>query len=382
MRPHQAPIRRADGNTECVMLLERWLKRAKDHGQMAVVAIVASDGYSHVATDVAGCVELVFPISWGLDTVKQQLRDKSNSKHEEKFTSPNPLSSDRIAYDVSVGPACYDWISWLVLAEMNRRRQGGPAPLKVGFRMIDSDEERVKHARDRESFYKRVIFPSLCFVGAVADDASSDAPALNQFCMRPLVELCNRGVKVPLLVPPEEAVESARNLLYATDRRAPVTITLREVEDRWEFRNSNTQEWIRFARYLESTGERVVFIRDTGKASDPIEDFQTCPLASTDVRVRLAVYEEAKANLFVSNGPWMLALFGSRPWLMFVETNPMSPFFPETPQFWKEWHGIHHDQFPWSRSDQRIVWKRDNYETLVDSWEQLSLQGQMREAAE
>src|SRR6185369_14877560 len=123
---------------------------------------------------------------------------------------------------------------------------------------------------------------------------------------------------------------------------------------------------LKFAQYLEEKGERVIFVRDTDHAAEKLPGYQIYPAAAKNVQTRLALYERAKANLFVSNGPMVLSLFGSRPWLLFVETDPMSVFFPETPQWWYQWQGIHNEQFPWSKPDQRIVWKRDNFENIVE----------------
>ena len=109
-----------------------------------------------------------------------------------------------------------------------------------------------------------------------------------------------------------------------------------------------------------------------------------------DACIRLALYEAAKCNFSVSNGPWMLQLFGTKPWLMFVEVSPMSAFFPETAQFWQQWHGINpglNEQFPWSKPTQRIIWKRDDASHIIKSWEELKplltdLQESVQQAAE
>jgi len=372
MRPLGEPIRRATGNTECILLLERWLERAKSHGQIAFVAVVACENLKHVVSDYAGSLELAFAANWGMDTAKYQLLARAHGRHEEPFQADNVNAADRICYDISKAPACYDWIAWLVLAEMNRRREGAPAPLKVGFRMIDTPEEKTLHERERARFYKNVIFPSLSFVGAVADADSNTAPAIEKYTIRPIVELANKGEEVPLLKPSQSAIAAIERFLYSSDdKREPITITLREVKGKWEFRNSNVDEWLKVADYLQNKGERVIFIRDTDHAQERITGHRICSPASLDVHMRLALYEAAKCNLFVSNGPWMLALHGSRPWLMFVETDFMSPFFPETPQFWQQWHGVHHAQFPWSLPTQRIIWKRDNAKHIIEAWEQL-----------
>lgn len=368
---------KAQGNAEVVAMLERWLERAKQ-GRIAFGVVVVCESPIHAVSDHAGSMGLTFAANWGLDTAKLIIMENMHSRH----MVPEPKSfggSDRVCYDVSKGPACYDFIAWLMIAEMNRRRAdkanpgSAPFPLKVGFKMLDTPEEREKHEKLRAGFYEHVIRPSLAFVGAVEDPASCDAPVLDRYTIAPVVEFSKAGEDVPVLQPSTDAVEAIRE--YLGNGGSPITITLREAPY-WEYRNSNIPEWIKVAEHLESKGERVIFIRDTAKAMEPIPGHETCPAASLDLDTRLALYEAAKCNLFVSNGPWMLGLHGTRPWLMFVEPNAMSPFFPETPQFWTQWHGISpalNEQFPWCRADQRIVWKRDNADTIIKAWEELPI---------
>lgn len=367
----EAPVK-AFGNDQVVKMLESWLERARTHGQIAFAAIIACENLQHVVSDYAGAFQLSFAANWGLDTVKYQLMARTHARHTEPFESPNQGSADKICYDISAGPACYDFVVWLALAEMNRRIQGAPAPLKVGFKMLDNPSERARHEAHRAKFYNNVIFPSLAFVGAVGDVEASKAPTMDKYTMRPIVELCKAGHPVPRFTPPTEAVVKVTKDLFEKDLRSPVTVTLREVKGRWEHRNSNMTAWLKFAEYLEEKGERVIFIRDTDFAGEKIAGYETYALAATDVHVRMALYESAKCNAFVSNGPWALAAFGSRPWIMFVEVDPMSVFFPETPQWWYQCNGISHgEQLPWSMRNQLIVWKRDDYENLVEGWEQL-----------
>ena len=384
MRPIPKPVLRASGNEDVIKLLEAWLKRAKEHGQIGMCAIVAVENLKHVVSDFAGTLELVFAANWGLDTLKYQLLSRTAMVHQATFDTPKGDEANKICYDISSGPACFDFLVWLVLAKMNMIKEGAKGPLRIGFKMIDSPSERIKHDKHRAAFYKNVIFPSLSFVGAVTDAEAANAMVVEKYTLAPIVDLARQGYEVPLFsVPAEEAAWVDRFL--SKDPRPPIVITLREVKDRWEHRNSNMAAWLKFAEYLSECGERVLLVRDTDTASEKIPGYDICPAASKDVRVRLALYERAKCNLFVSNGPFILSLFGTRPYLMFVETNPMSVFFPETPQWWKQWQGIHApEQFPWSKPTQQIIWKRDNYENLVEAWDRLypMLDSEVLEAAE
>jgi hypothetical protein len=390
MLPVKSSNVKADGNAEVVAMFKRWHERA-EHGRLAFAIVVACENPIHAVSDHAGALQLAMAGNWGLDTAKHQLLAKVHSRHMEPFPVDPNANADRVCYDVTKGPACFDFIAWLIIAEMNRRRAGAPAPLKIAFKMNDTPEEHEKHAKLRAAFYEGVIMPSLALIGAVEDNNSADAPTLERYTIGPVVEFAKAGEEVPLLVPSKESVAAIREYLGADDYKLidpvrPVTITLREAPY-WEYRNSNLTEWLKVAEYLENQGERVIFIRDTAKWDEPITGFETCPAASLDLHTRLALYESAKCNLAVSNGPWMLMLHGSRPWLMFVEPNGMSPFFPETPQFWTQWHGINpilDEQFPWCKPTQRIIWKRDNAENIIEAWERLKpfMSATMQQAAE
>src|SRR5262249_50425488 len=150
-----------------------------------------------------------------------------------------------------------------------------------------------------------------------------------------------------------------------------VTITLREAE-RWPHRNSNLEAWLGFAWYLEQQGEKVVFVRDTAKADQQLPHFKVALRAAQDLTFRLALYESAKANLFVSNGPGAFASFCDCSWLQFMDIKPDGhPYWIDTPGLWNQNMGIKvGEQWPWSRPDQRMVWKPDTYDNLVAGWEE------------
>ncbi len=383
MFPIKPSAVKATGNPEVVAMLERWVERAKQ-GRIGFAVVVMCESPIHAVSDHAGSLELTFAANWGMDTAKLIIFEKMHSRHMVPEAS-SMGGSDRVCWDATKGPCCFDFIAWLVIAEMNRRRSGAPAPLKIAFRMNDSDEERKLHAEKRQGFYDGVIFPSLAMLGAVQDKDSATAPTHDRYTLSPIVEFAKAGEEVPLLKPSEDGMKAiAEYLQQTTGGQAPVTITLREA-DNWQYRNSDLTEWLKVAEYLENQGERVIFVRDTAKAAEPITGFQTCPAASIILDMRLALYESAKCNLFVSNGPWYLGLFGSKPWLMFIEVDSMRPCFPETPQFWIQWHGVNPgagEQFPWSKPDQRVIGKRDSADNIIKAWKDLNLPRQHDAVAE
>src|SRR4029079_2629381 len=83
------------------------------------------------------------------------------------------LDASYVCYDCCRGPLGFDFLNWLVDAEMIRIREGAPAPLKVGFWLGKSSEiigdELVWHRR--QHWLKNVFRPLLQMIGAVEDYA-------------------------------------------------------------------------------------------------------------------------------------------------------------------------------------------------------------------
>jgi len=372
-----------EGNAEVVSLLERWLARAK-LGQLNYVAISACEGPVHVYSDHAGLEGMEFAANFGCDMVKSQLLHRKVNKDPPQIKTNVP--ADRFIWLATKAPACFDFFPWLILAEMMRMREKAPAPLKIGFYFgKDGDLERTLQTTQRRAMYQNVIKPALRFVDAVEDPTVLDhGRIMERYTFIDIVKACRLGEDVPLLIPSAAAVKAIEEALHLNGRdpQRPVTITLREAAYS-SHRNSNMVEWLRFAEYLQAQGERVLFVRDTKFAVDPIDGYETCPAASIDIDVRLALYESAKCNLFVSNGPWSLALFGSKPWLMFNQIDAMDPYPPNTNQWWVNFHGIGvGEQFPWSRPDQRIVWLKDTFVDMCAAWENLEPLLAIKHAAE
>jgi len=115
-----------------------------------------------------------------------------------------------------------------------------------------------------------------------------------------------------------------------------------------------------------------VLVRDTAKADKPLAGLMTCFEASRDLHIRMALYEHAKCNLFVSNGPCALGWFGTKPWLQFIKVNDGSRVFFETSSWWKEAANMEvGGQLPWCRPDQKIVWEADTYDNIRKAWDEL-----------
>jgi 6-hydroxymethylpterin diphosphokinase MptE-like len=277
------------------------------------------------------------------------------------LSEPESLILD-IGCDLGVIPASFDFIVWLVAAEMERARVGYgglritflPGP-RNGFRLDDLPPG----LDERQKLFENVVLPSLSMVGARFGVGADLFPQI--YTMRAITEAHRQGSPVPQLDPQV----SAREIVEARlgDRR-PVVITLREA-DYWPARNSDLDAWLEFAK---ECGD-VIFVRDTAKADAPLWDFETFPEASTDLHVRLALYQRAKMNLTVSNGPGILLWFSGAPFRTFVF--PVPGYGPHTPDSWEAMQGFAWgEQAPWFGPDQRIIYERDTVENIRASLEE------------
>lgn len=350
-------------NAEVIKLLEQMLEAAKTKrfGSVAIclagfskpdpVFAAAFGGETILEEFQAGAVaQLAMAIRNSAETRKLPQRDES-------------LDASHVCYNLALQALSFDFVNWLVDAEMTRRRAGAPGPLKVAF-FRGKDYDRLAEINNRVGWLDNVFRPALAFVGAVEDDAALPGRNKGPTILRDVVRAARAGERVPT---------------FKTDKRcAPelqgaVTITLREAAHN-PGRNSAAEEWFRFGHWLKRQGEKVVFVRDTAKASEPLDGFLTCPPASRDLHERLALYEGAKINYFAENGPVTLAVFGTRPWVSFVDIQGDDhPEAARTPFFWREIFDMAPgDQYPWSGPDQRIVWKAAAFENMVETWHEVA----------
>jgi len=219
-------------------------------------------------------------------------------------------------YDLAVSPPTYDFVSFLLHAEMRRldacedsveiRVLPGP---NGGFRedrLPPQDIPTRCMMRDAIVAPMSDLLPSCAGCTVQSDRANGAARSFGHnakcyglgYMVRAAQANCY-PLQSPHKVPGEY-----------------VTITLRECAYH-PTRNSNLAEWRAVARHLRAEGHSVVIVRDTERAHEPLEDLTTSPRAAVDVLYRAALYAGASLNLFVSNGPAWLSLFLGAPTAIF-----------------------------------------------------------------
>jgi len=271
------------------------------------------------------------------------------------------LDASHFCYNISTQASCFDFAPWLINAVMVQRREGAPAPIKIGF--VSGPSGAILTFSDQQDvMFQKVLRPLLRLVGAIESETAKHGQHLQILGYGPITAAARRGEDVPRFHSP-----IALNRQWA---QKPVVITLRECVHCPE-RNSSLKDWLWFAKHLESRGENVLFVRDSMKADEPLQ-YRTYAPASKDILIRMALYEQAKCLFFVSNGPWNLGLFSHRPYGAFI--NARDEDACNTPSAWRDNQGVPPGtQFPWAHEQQRVFWQPDTYRNLCTAWEELGL---------
>lgn len=359
----------AEGNTQIVALFEHYLAKAKEgKAGYGYAALCYNNADAHV--NAAGVMELEPTAAALAENLTMHIKKSMLNRippHVQRY-----IPADRVFYNVAGGPLSFDFIPWLIDQEQTRIREKAPFPLKVRF-WFGADGKSGLDAPVRVLFFENVVKPALKLIGAVEDPTMEFGRFKEFYANRYITEACKAGESIPYLEASEEIIEQVRLhcKFYDYGYKAPVVITLRETTP-WPQRNSNFTAWTQFAWKIREEGERVIFVRDYSKADQTHSYFDTYPEASKNILVRMALYQLAKYNLTVSAGASALTLYSDTPWMTFIELKEDGyAFRPDTPSFWKENQGIEQgEQYPWCKENQRLIWKPDTYENIVEAWEQ------------
>lgn len=350
------------GNAEAVALLERHLRLAQE-GRTAYATVTRAQAPDEVSFEAAGSVDFEGLTEGALEQLKRRIH-LAQINRMPPDADPN-APANVVCYPLSCMPTGYDFLPWLIDREMERRREGAPKPLRVCLYAGRNGATGIA-TEYRRRMLEGVLWPLLPMVGAVEDPAAVNGRQCPVLHYRNMVAAARVGESVPRLTPSDHARATIAN--YVGGQKV-VTITLREAEH-YRHRNSNLEAWTRLAEVIDRQGFPVVFVRDTAKAFEPFSEWPICPQASLNLDMRVALYEQAALNLFVSNGPFTLCLFSSAPFLSFIEIDDEDEAFPPNhSSWWRDCCAIDPgEQFPWCAPNQRIIWKRDKFENLIEAW--------------
>lgn len=270
-----------------------------------------------------------------------------------------------VHYDLACSPASYDFVSFLLGAEMKRIDAGfdalrvvvlpGPAG---GFRQ---DRLPPFTLDERRAMLERIVvpmgrlLPSCVSVDVMADRSGVEGVAEGRYGFHVQAKAAERGV-YPFLLPSSETWS-----LCAWPKNL-VTITLREC-DYWPSRNSNVTQWQTVANVLQARGMSVVVVRDAAKANHAFDGVPTSPSASCDLMARAQLYVAASMNFFVNNGPAWLAWFMGVPCTIFKMCSKDAPVV--SAGYFSGCGLPEGSQLANARPGQKIVWADDDADIIL-----------------
>ncbi len=249
-------------------------------------------------------------------------------------------------YDLSISAPKYDYLTFLLIADMHRRRYGFKHIYFVfvpgfvsGFRgahLPPNDPETLM------AMMRNIVLPSCWLLSACSgvsyvserghaqsflDQAGENVFPRGYTIEQPLTDYLPSGINAALvrgekLCPLEPSAEYVAQAiafreLIAGDRKL-LTITLRECEYHPN-RNSRLEEWKIFIEQIDTAEYCVVVVRDTATAhADPIfNGVPESPLASICLGFRAALYTQSYLTLHVSNGTSCVANYSYAPSITF-----------------------------------------------------------------
>jgi hypothetical protein len=301
-------------------------------------------------------------------------------------------------YDLGVAPVTYDFLWFLVGAELARDRLGVnsihivivPGP-HAGFRRENPEIEQHFDIAARRARIGSVLLPACALLQTVTGITLAGSREEAQH----LAEMAGDAVfptryepAVPSYSGPQEVLrvgrEERRHIgplrATSTDLQSVdawlgshrckgeiVTITLRGYGYTPE-RNSNIPAWAAFARRLDSRFSPVI-VPDTAQAFVGVPDeFSGLPVfteAAVAIGVRMALYERAYLNLGVNNGPMGLCWLDAR--TRYITFKMLNDAAPQTSADYMEFLGFAiGESLPFATPWQRWVWEDDTLE-VIDS---------------
>ena len=240
-------------------------------------------------------------------------------------------------YDFAVSPCSYDFFSFLVNAEMCRKRRQFSNINLIFVKGPNNGFRHDPHRTDEQNleFYLNVILPGLHFLPTIAkysiydrEDLIGASPDANSTFPRgysvqkPTFDYLNherivgqlRGDPSVKFVSQGFAKKIVMQKLGRNNVVRFATLTTREIErdDVGKTRQPKRKIWEGVFEALREKGITPIVVRDTACAFgneslfDGVLEF---PEASLNPQVRLALYEQSEINYTKNNGPGFLQLF-------------------------------------------------------------------------
>ncbi len=186
--------------------------------------------------------------------------------------------------------------------------------------------------------------------------------------IRMIRQVVGPGKVLPTLKASAEALGHVKQWLnnYVRDRKI-VTITLRETFDSVEERNSDLDNWLKFADSIDQEEFCLIFLRDTFRALGPplsqLQKYLVFDAAPWNLELRMALYELSFLNLFVANGPAHLCMFNRKTRCLIFNRMATNMFAMSEDYFKAESLPVG-SQWPNATDFQRMIWEGDSFDLI------------------
>ena len=309
-------------------------------------------------------------------------------------------------YDLAVSPATFDIVTFLVLADLERKESGCellhvvivPGP-DAGFRAGDSESYRKTGTRSYDTDYmtwrlRNILIPCCWLIpscrhitvcGSRAEAQALQASLVKtvfprgytvsspkeKYQWRHIAGALSRTSVLPTIQATPEALRFMSSWIQSkAGERKVITITLRECSYE-KGRNSSLKDWGAFARRLDPALYCPVVVRDAESSFDslPLElnGLLVLPEVVWNIELRTALYELSYLNMLVDNGPALLCKLNrcTRFLIFKLCTSSGSPTVEEYYRDLGIEPGIQlHPAIPF----QRFVWENDRLDVIQEAF--------------
>jgi hypothetical protein len=321
---------------------------------------------------------------------------KTNRRLKAIFFKEKKGATDYVTavYDLNVSPITYDFAHFLAAADLFAFNNKKSTFIVLFVPHLDDCivDKKIRHVIDGENLnfrFENIILPLMtiypaCIGHSILPKKSDISKAIKEKLVYPEFyrehfpvadfhwEVCTSKTKLSgfsASIQAKRYIESWKKLNKITDKI--VTITLRQYGYD-PIRNSNVDEWIKFARFIKGKGFTPVFIPDTEacfKHEPRLDDFIVFEAPCWNLGIRMALYEGVDLNFFTSNGPASIAQLNRN-----VASIIMNHFVPGSMHATVEGstnkgmsvgqktYGLFEDHF------QVISWERDTFENIREEF--------------
>lgn len=306
-------------------------------------------------------------------------------------------------YDLGTAPLTFNFVHFLILAEMHRLEMGyarihivivpgttdgyGGTMSNDSYLLQQGRDWRLSNvivsgcrllpsckgitlcasrqeAHEMQESISRAVFPA----GYRCNIPHRGRRATHAFALRSVIQKTAENIPVAYI----QASQYARNFVKSwcdarADSRPIVSVTLRDHEYMPD-RNSDIESWAKFCRWASDLGFFPVIVPDTEslhrKTAPELNGIAICCEAAINIDVRTALYEQSYISLHTGAGPNAL-LYHNKNTRYVILKLIVESHSESTAEFFENTNGIKvGQQLPWSKPWQRLAYVDDSFENI------------------